>query len=185
MKTNALGRSGNRRERIDDIIDPAEIPQHQWAFHELRECLIKAVPPGIGITGEAFADAVLGFPGMIGHRDEIASKRIDTDTINGLMTACANYTEALSKTFGSDAVSWFQGLLRMGTVTDLSCSDQANEAFKRADTAEKAAIYISYMPNTAKAGLPNSVWDSVVNLFGLHVIPRRHGQSLANCTRNA
>ena len=152
-------------ERIDEIIDPSEISPHRWAFHELRERLTKAVPPGVGITGEAFADAVLGFPAMIGHRDAIASKRIDTGTINSLMKACANYDDVLSKTFGSQAVSWFEGLLRNGTVTDLSSSDQASEAFNHADTPEKAAIYISYMSNTAKAGLAMEVWDSVLKLF--------------------
>jgi tetratricopeptide (TPR) repeat protein len=153
------------KERIDEIIDPAEIPPHRWAFHELRERMIKAVAPGTGVTGEAFANAVLGLPGMIGHRDAIASKPIDAERAKGLMIASANYTEALSKTFGSDAVSWFQGLLRNGTVVDFTNSDQASDAFKRADTAEKAEIYLEYISDAAKARLRNAVWDSVLKLF--------------------
>lgn len=153
------------KERIDEIIDPTEIPPHRWAFHELRERLIKAVPPGIGITGEAFADAVLGFPVMIGHRDEIASKRIDAEKARGLMIASANYAEALSKTFGSDAVSWFQGLLRSGTVVDFTNSDQASDALKRTDTAAKVEIYLEYISDAAKARLSNEVWDGVLKLF--------------------
>jgi tetratricopeptide (TPR) repeat protein len=150
---------------IDEIIDPAEIPQHKWAFHELRERLIKAVPPGIGITGEAFADAVLGLPRMIGQREKIASKQVNRETANGLMVFSANYTEALSRTFGSDAVSWFQGLLRNGTVVDFTNSDQAGDAFRRADTAEKAEVFLEYISDAAKACLGNEVWDGVLKLF--------------------
>jgi tetratricopeptide (TPR) repeat protein len=153
------------KERIDEILDRTEIAPHRWAFGELRVRLVKAVPPGVGLTGEAFADAVLGFPSMIGHRDAIASGRMDAETIRCGLIACANYNKVLAKTFGSDALSWFQELLRNGTVTDLSSSDQANAAFKRADTAEKAAIYIGFMSNTAKVGLAKAVWDSVIKLF--------------------
>jgi tetratricopeptide (TPR) repeat protein len=154
-----------QKERIDEIIDPAEILPHRWAFYELRERLTDAVPPGTGVSGEVFANAVLSLPSMIGHRDTIASKRIDAKIAKGIMIASANSTEALSKTFGSDAVSWFQGLLRNGTMVDFTNSDQVRDALKRADTFEKVEICLEYVSDAAKAQLGNEVWDSVLKLF--------------------
>jgi tetratricopeptide (TPR) repeat protein len=153
------------KEPIDEIIDRGEIPQHKWKFHDLRERLVSLLPANAGIKGEDFADTILGCPGMIAQREAIASKRVDAERAKGLMIFCANYADALSKTFGSDAVSWLQGLLRNGTLVDFTNSDQARDTLKRADTVEKAEICLNYISDTAKALLANGVWDNVLKLF--------------------
>jgi tetratricopeptide (TPR) repeat protein len=112
-------------ERIDEIIDSTEIPQHKWAFAELRDRLVQAVPTDAGVTGEDFANTVLGSPAMVERREAIAASQLDSLKVRELMQAAADEDQVLIKKHGAETVSWFKKLLQRGVLADYSDSNHA------------------------------------------------------------
>ena len=147
------------KERIDEIIDPAEIPLQKWALAELRDLLIKAIPTDTGLTGEEFADAVLSSPAILDRRQAIASAPLDAQKVRDLMQAAKEEEMTLVAKYGADAVTWFQKLLRGGAFADPSDPAQASEAFGRADTRAKAQLCKEYAKRIAKGRLTQEAWQ--------------------------
>src|ERR1041384_6211516 len=60
------------KEKIDELIDPSEIPPHRFACAELKARL-RAVALSAGISPDEFANAILSAPVLLEFRDRIAN----------------------------------------------------------------------------------------------------------------
>lgn len=125
-------------EELEDILDLAEIPPHRWEFAELRERLIKAVPKDSPITPEEFADLILGAPGLIGHRESIASHPLAAAEVAKWVTE-ANVSNAnVLKACSQEVLNWLSKLLSSGVIINWTEYVQINALLLRCDSYEKA-----------------------------------------------
>ena len=152
-------------EKIDELIDPSEIPPHRFAFAELRDKLKAAVPPGSEVDPDQFADAILGSPALMNWRDVIASLTLDQTKIEELLESARKESGLLEDKLGKDAANWFQRLLRRGTLTDFADPSQVGNAYRTADTREKALACTQYAKPEAKQGISPEIWDVVRRLL--------------------
>ncbi len=131
------------KQRIDELIDPSEIPEHRYAFAELRAKLEEAVPLDTGIAPEEFADAVLGSVALLDRRDAIASQDLDESKVRELLAAAEEDLRLNERQAGAEAAGWYCNLLRSGTLVDLSDPVQFESAVVRADSWEKASLCVA------------------------------------------
>jgi tetratricopeptide (TPR) repeat protein len=153
------------KERIDEIIDPEEIPKHKWALAELRDRLVQAVSADAGVEPDVFADAIIGSPAMLERREAIAATQLDPQKIQELMKAAADEHDVLISKHAPDDIAWFQRLLRSGALADFSDTRQASEAFKRADSRGRAKLCEKFIADTTKSKLSPEAWQTVERLL--------------------
>ncbi len=128
------------KQRIDELIDPSEIPEHRYEFADLRARLEKALPHEAEIAPEEFADAVLGSVALLHRRDAIASRDLDESKVKDLLEAAEEDQRLNERHAGAEAAGWYCNLLRSGTLVDLSDPAQFESAIVRADSWEKANL---------------------------------------------
>lgn len=153
------------KEKIDELIDPSEIPPHRFAFAELKTRLKTVVGMSPGISADEFADAILGAPAFLESRDAIANQQIDAVKAHKLIETARNGLHLLERAGGKDAAEWFSDLLRGGTVVDLGDSAQISEAFHRANTRKKVQLCVRYAKPEAKCAVDSKAWDTIERLF--------------------
>ena len=153
------------QERIDELIDPAEIPPHRFAFAELKSRLKKALAKGSVIAPETFADEVLGSPSLINRRNTVAGQRLTTEKAQELIDAAHEEHTLITKIAGEDAAEWFRNVLRRGTLVDLSDAGQASAAFCRADSRQKILLCARFTEPAALRSLDAAAWDNVRQLL--------------------
>jgi hypothetical protein len=131
-------------EKIDELIDPSEIPPHRFAFAELRAKLIKVAPSDAVFTGDEFADKILGSPALLEKRYGIASQPVNATMATELIKAADADAKLLEQMADAEAASWFMKLLRRGTLTDFTDGQQLSECFLRANTRQQARLSALY-----------------------------------------
>ena len=148
-------------EKIDDLIDPAEIPPHRFAFAELREKLRAAVPPDSDISGEEFADAILGSAELVGRREAIASQSLDDDTIRKLLELARQDQASLASRYGLEAAEWLKQLLLRATLTDWRDPHQVSNAVRQARSKEQLRLCLQYARPVAKQQIDPDAWKRI------------------------
>ncbi|MBM3457668.1 MAG: hypothetical protein FJX77_03940, partial [Armatimonadetes bacterium] len=149
------------QERIDEILDPAEIPPHRYAFSELRDRLLAACPAGLEETPEEFADALLSSPALLLHREGLVTLQRNADQANALLEFAREDLALLPRRFDVDSVCWFTTLLRRGTLTSFDEPVQMSEIALRVETPGQARICTSFAGADALCGLTDPAFQSL------------------------
>lgn len=152
------------QERIDELIDPAEIPFHRFAFADLKSQLKSAVSRHPDIDADVFADALLGSPALLSMREAIVKQIFTQRAATELMKVAGEDHRLVERIAGADAADWLANLLRRGTVVDLSDPKQVSDAFRRADTREKVLLCARFAERPAKQQLDPDSWETIQKL---------------------
>jgi tetratricopeptide (TPR) repeat protein len=148
------------RERIAEILDPDEIDSRIFSFAELQRALRQAVPPGSVVTGEEFADLVLGSPAMLPgdkgrpvNRHTIASSPLDAAKVGKVVRQLREEMTRLETSHGAEITRWLASQLRGGLITAWDDAQQVSLAILDAGTEAAVSLVLDFASAKAKAGL--------------------------------
>lgn len=130
-------------EHIEEIIDPTEIPQHQWDIAELRERLAANAPGTSAKDRRAYADELLACPMLVDQRTALASKWPSAKQASTLIKRVRNFRKNAVNAWGDADWKWFEKLLTTGAMAHLADGDQVSEAIERADSVNRCLILVS------------------------------------------
>ncbi len=137
------------RRRLEELIDFKTLPPSTLSFAELREKIIRRVPPNPHVTPEEFADLVLGHPMLFRHsiRDSFADSKeiLQEDELTRKIELLSGYTDRLGELFTPGAVAWFSKRLSSGQLSDPADWDGWNRTLSQASTAEQVGIAVDFM----------------------------------------
>lgn len=148
-------------EKIDEFIDPAEIPPHRFAFAELKEKLRAALPSGIAMSGEEFANVILGSPGLMDRRNSIASQSLNSEIASELLALTRQDQVSLATQYGQEAAQWLKHLLLHGTLTDWRDPRQFGDAVRRAGSKEQIQLCLHYAHPVVKHQIDPETWTRI------------------------
>ena len=152
------------KQKVDELVDPSEIPSHRYAFAELRTKLEAATPTDCGLDPQIFADTILGTPAFLDRRGVIADQKFDADRARELLATAETDFQLNCDYADEPAAEWFRNLLRLGTVVDLADTSQFREAILRAERWSQARVCLKYTPSSTIAQLPGDLVDSLERL---------------------
>lgn len=152
------------KQKIDELIDPSEIPEHRYTFADVRAKLKKAVPKDSGIAPEDFVDAMLSSTALLDRRDAIASQALSASKARELLKIAENDRHLNESFAGHEAAEWYGSLLRLGTLVDAKSDEQFAEAVRRADTWNKIQLCIKCTASTITPLYQKDLWTKVKRL---------------------
>ncbi len=159
------------RERIAEVLDPDEIPPRILEFAELQRTLRQAVPSGCSVTGEEFADLVLGSPALLAGADgatrhSIAAGRLDAGKVEEIIRQLRTERSELEGEHGAEAAEWLAGKLREGLITSWDDAHEVSLAIEDSDSPPPVRLVLSFSGSKAKAGLSRRAFGKVRRAVG-------------------
>lgn len=146
---------------IEEIIDPTEIPQRQWAIAELRERIIDNAPGKTLVAKRKFADEILACPMLVEQRASIASKRLPAKSAASLIKRVRAFRKSATKQWGEDDWKWFEKLLTTGALTDFSDELQVSAAIDRSGIAKRCMLVVGFASEVTLSLISESAWIQV------------------------
>jgi len=137
------------RERIATILDPDDIDPRVFNFAELKQRLVEAVPEGSPVSGQAFAECVLGSPSLLpgGIADDgrlklesLATSKLSLEDISKLVEELENESLQLAERFSADTVKWLRARLNSGLLTSWRDGEELSALILRAENADQLKL---------------------------------------------
>jgi Flp pilus assembly protein TadD/DNA-binding transcriptional regulator GbsR (MarR family) len=156
------------REAIAEIIDPAEIDPRLYEFAALKEKLREAVPAGASVTGEEFADLVLGSLDLLpGGKDDaptrqqIAASGLTLDKVEELVATLRGDGKKWERLYTAGAVSWLRKRLQRGLVTSWANGDELSASLLATPDKPAVRLVLNFSPATAKRELTEQAFETI------------------------
>jgi len=162
-------RAEKDRAKLAEIIDFGSLPPAALEFHQLREKLAHLVPAHVGISGDYFANQVLGDRTLFktGRRESIATRkdRLSQQEIEALLASVTSSRVADVGTYREEAVAWFEDRLRSGQLASGTNIDDWERAFGQAQDREVLRLMIDTLPSGTGAKLGRVTLDKISGAF--------------------
>ncbi|ETX09093.1 tetratricopeptide repeat protein [Candidatus Entotheonella palauensis] len=164
------------RKRIATILDPDELDPHVFSFAELKQRLVDAVPEGSAVSGQEFAERVLGSPAMVSggiagdsqlNRETIAASNLSPVDIKKLVEELDVEELQLAKRFSLKAVQWIQMRLHTGILTSWRHNEELSTLVLRAESLEQMKLVREFGHPTAKRHLSDQAFQHLVKVLVL------------------
>lgn len=148
-------------ENIEEIIDPTEIPQHQWEIAELREKLAAIVPGTNARERQALADELIACPMLIGQRTLLVEKPPKGKQLTALLKRVREFRMRAAKAWGENDWKWFEKLLTTGAYSNPSDTQQVESAIMRASSSNRCRLVAQNTPPFALRKISDEAWQCV------------------------
>lgn len=152
-------------ENIEGIIDPSEIPHHQWEIAELRDKMAAIVSGSSMSDRMSVANEILACPMLVEQRALLVEMPPDQKQMSDLVKRVRQFRIRSEKVWGKDDWQWFERLLNTGSLFSLESPGVLSIALERAETPNRCLIIISFASREGLHEINHSAWKHVQMLL--------------------
>lgn len=145
-------------ENIEEIIDPTEIPQHQWEIAELREKLVAIVPGANAKEKQSVADELIACPMLMGQRALLVEKPPKGKHLTALLKRVREFRKRAVKAWGESDWKWFEKLPTTGALFSMRSEEMLSSALIRAETPQRVLLLTAFASRKSLDRITGQAW---------------------------